>query len=237
MSVSFDCRHRYGDGFALDAKFDAGDGVTAVCGASGSGKTTVLMLVAGLLRPADGRIALGGRVLVDTAAGVWVPPHRREVGVVFQDALLFPHRSVRANLTYGLERRPARPLDFDHVVEVLELGGLLGRRPGTLSGGQARRVAIGRALLRGPELLMLDEPWVGLDEPMRDRVVALVRRCIAEWRIPTLLVSHDRRFVRAMADQVVELAGGRLRKESGDAPDAVPSPLDADACHRTESGA
>jgi len=209
MSVEFDCRHRFRDGFALDATFQAGDGVTALCGPSGSGKTTTLMLIAGLLRPRTGRVVIHGRAVVDTTERVWVAPHRRSVGLVSQDSLLFPHRSVRANLMYGRRRRPARQYEIDRVVEVLELGELMGRYPATLSGGQARRVAIGRALLRGPELLMLDEPWVGLDEPLRDRVVELVRRCIAEWSVPTLLVSHDRRFVEAMADRVVEVNKGR----------------------------
>jgi len=209
MSVEVDCHHRFRDGFSLDVTFRAGDGVTALCGPSGSGKTTTLMLIAGLLRPRRGRIVIHGKPVVDTAERVWVPPHRRSVGVVSQDSLLFPHRSVRANLTYGLRRRPAQRYEVEHVVEVLELGELLDRYPATLSGGQARRVAIGRALLRGPELLMLDEPWVGLDEPLRDRVVELVRRCIAEWSVPTLLVSHDRGFVETMAERVIEVRDGR----------------------------
>ena len=205
MSICFDCLHRYSGGFTLDMKFEAGDGVTAICGPSGSGKTTILMLVAGLLRPKRGRIVLGDQVLVDVAKHRWIPPHRRAVGVVFQDSLLFPHRDVRANLAFGLKRKPAKQFAFDHVVEVLELGELLDRYPATLSGGQARRVAIGRALLRGPELLMLDEPWVGLDDTLRERVVSLVQRCIAEWRIPTLLVSHDRRFVQSMTSQIIDI--------------------------------
>lgn len=205
MSVQFDCHHQYRSGFTLSMQFDAGDGVTAICGPSGSGKTTVLMLVAGLLRPRRGRIVLSERVLVDTSQRIWLPSHRRDVGMVFQDSLLFPHRDVRANLRFGLTRRPAKPFAFERVVEVMELGDLLDRYPATLSGGQARRVAIGRALLRGPELLMLDEPWVGLDEPLKQRVVDLVQRCLDEWRIPTLLVSHDRSSLERMADRVIEM--------------------------------
>ena len=212
MAIQFDCHHQYDHGFELVVKFDAGDGVTAVCGPSGSGKTTILKLVAGLLRPRRGRIVLGDQVLLDTSARCWIPPQYRAVGVVFQDSLLFPHLNVRSNLTFGLKRRPARHLAFDHVVEVLEISDLLDRYPDTLSGGQARRVAIGRALLRGPRLLMLDEPWVGLDEPLKDQVVSLVRRCIAEWGIPTLLVSHDRKFIASIADRIVMMSEGRLRQ-------------------------
>lgn len=211
MSLQFDCQHRYGDGFSLNAAFDAGDGVTALCGPSGSGKTTALTLIAGLLQPCRGRIVLGDQLVVDTSKRVRVPPHRRAVGVVFQDNLLFPHRDVRANLMYGKKRRPARSLSLEHVCDVLELTELLDRYPATLSGGQARRVAIGRALLRGPKLLVLDEPWTGLDDPLKERVADLVRRCIAEWRIPTLLVSHDRQFVGTLANRIVEIEAGRIR--------------------------
>jgi len=206
MAIEVDCRHRYDSGFEVAASFAVPGGVTAVCGPSGAGKTTVLMLVAGLLRPDAGRIAVDGRTVAD--ARTWVPPHRRAVGVVFQESRLFPHKDVRANLLYG--RRPARAIGLDHVVDVLEIGDLLGRMPDTLSGGQARRVAIGRALLRGPRLLLLDEPWAGLDERVADRVAELVRRCIDEWSIPTLLVSHEARFVEAMADRVLRIEKGEL---------------------------
>jgi molybdate transport system ATP-binding protein len=212
VAIQVDCGFRYDSGFELHAEFGVPGGVTALCGPSGSGKTTILMLVAGLLRPRQGRIAVDGRIVADAGAGVWVPPHERAVGFVFQDSLLFPHRDVRANLVYGRSRRPARELDFDHVVEVLEIGELLDRAPATLSGGQARRVAIGRALLRGPRLLLLDEPWVGLDEQVQGRVASLVQRCIEEWAIPTLLVSHDPRFVEALADRILQVDGGRVRE-------------------------
>lgn len=213
MTLLFNCRYQYNGGFSLNAAFEAGDGVTALCGPSGSGKTTILMLIAGLLKPRAGRIVLGDRVLADTADRLWIPPHRRAVGMVFQESLLFPHYDVRANLTYGLKRRPAKRFDFDRVVNILELKDLLDRRPATLSGGQARRAAIGRALLRGPKLLLLDEPWVGLDEPLKERVATLVQRCITEWRIPMLLVGHDRRFTEGLADRLVEIKAGCLREQ------------------------
>ncbi len=210
MALRFDCRHRYEDGFELAAQLEVGDGVTAICGPSGSGKTTILALVAGLLRPGSGRIVLDDSVFVDTSERVWVPSHRRSIGLVFQDSLLFPHRSVLANLTYGLRRRPTRQVDLDRVLEVLELGDLVDRFPATLSGGQLRRVAIGRALLSGPRLLMLDEPWTGLDQPLRERVSTFLERCLAEWDIPTLLVSHDRDTVERLAERVVTLRAGRV---------------------------
>ena len=211
MTVRFDCRHSYNHGFSLDVAFEGGEGVTGICGPSGSGKTTILMLMAGLLRPSDGVIILDNRVLVDTARRTWVPPHLRGVGMVFQDGLLFPHMTVRDNLRFGQSRRPARTIEFERVVEALAIADLLERYPSTLSGGQARRVAIGRALLRGPRMLMLDEPWSGLEEPLRDQVSTLVRQCIEKWRIPTLLVGHDQAFIQSMADRVILIQAGRLR--------------------------
>ena len=221
MAMQFDCRYQYRGGFTLDARFEAGDGITAVFGPSGSGKTTILMLLAGLLKPQRGRIVLHGRVLVDTSQHLWAPPHRRAIGLVFQDSLLFPHRSVRENLMFGHKRRPTDDrFSLDHVVDVLELRELLARYPATLSGGEARRVAIGRAVLSGPRLLLLDEPCTGLDEPLRDRVTALIERCAAEWSIPMLLVSHDRRSVQSLARRVVEIEAGGVR-DSGRAPEAL----------------
>ncbi len=211
--LSFACRHQYPDGFLLDAGFEAGDGVTALFGPSGSGKSTAFALIAGVLRPQRGRIVLSNRVLVDTAAGVCLPPERRLMGVVFQEHLLFPHLSVRQNLTFGQKRRaaqPARPIDFRRVVEVLEIDGLLDRRPNTLSGGQQQRVSLGRALLRGPELLLMDEPLTALDAGLKDRILTYLERAVAEWRVPTLFVSHDQGDVRRLADRVVVLEAGRV---------------------------
>jgi molybdate transport system ATP-binding protein len=208
--LEFACRHRWPDGFVLDAAFEAGEGVTALVGPSGSGKTTALHLIAGLLRPDAGRIALDGSVLVDGEQGVFVPPHRRRVGVVFQDYLLFPHLSVRENLRYGLRRRAPKSQEFAHVVELLELGSLLDRRPGTLSGGEKQRTALGRAILSGPELLLLDEPLSAVDERLKDRMLALVERAIREFRLPTLLVSHHREDVRRLADRIVTFEAGRV---------------------------
>lgn len=207
--LHFDCRFRHASGFELALRFETGEGVTALFGPSGSGKSTALGLTAGLLRPDAGTIRLGERVLVDRAAGVFVPPERRRVGCVFQDHLLFPHLSVRRNLLFGHARRTSRPMDFDRVVRVLEVGDLLSRRPDTLSGGQRQRVALGRALLRGPELLLLDEPLASLDQGLKDRLLTYLERAKAEWNIPTLFVSHDRADVLRLADRVVMIEAGK----------------------------
>jgi molybdate transport system ATP-binding protein len=207
--INFDCRLRHASGFQLDASFTADDGVTALFGPSGAGKSTIFALVAGILRPQDGAIKLSDRVLVDTKAGVMLPPERRRIGTVFQDHLLFPHLSVRENLTFG-RRVGAVPVDFGRLVEILELGPLLDRLPGTLSGGQRQRVALGRALLPGPELLLLDEPLTALDEGLKDRVLTYLERVLAEWNMPTLFVSHDQADVRRIAEQVIVLENGRV---------------------------
>ncbi|GMQ80468.1 MAG: molybdenum ABC transporter ATP-binding protein [Planctomycetia bacterium] len=203
-----ECKHRYASGFELDVHFQTGDGITALFGPSGSGKSTTLLLVAGLLRPQSGRIRLGEHLLMDTATGTFVPPERRQIGFVFQDHLLFPHLSVRNNLRYGARRRPARPTDFGHVVEILELESLLDRYPQTLSGGQRQRAALGRAILRGPRLLLMDEPLTALDQGLKERILTYLERIVAEYRIPTVFVSHDQADVRRVADHVVVLEAG-----------------------------
>jgi molybdate transport system ATP-binding protein len=208
--LEFNCRLRYPDGFILQAQFEAGAGVTALFGPSGSGKSSTLGLIAGVLRPDAGHIRLAGRTLADVAAGVCLPPERRQVGIVFQDHLLFPHLTVRENLRFGHGRRQARPMRFERVVEVLELGDLLERLPDRLSGGQRQRVALGRALLRGPELLLLDEPLTALDEGLKDRILGYLERATAEWHLPTLFVSHDQADVLRLAERVVVIEAGRV---------------------------
>jgi len=215
--LNFDCRHGYGSGFTLEARFTMGPGVTALVGPSGSGKSTVLSLIAGLIRPKFGRLSLGGRCVLDTEARRWVPPQRRGVGLVVQDHALFPHMSVRGNLLYGQRRRGSRGPssqaerpDLAWVCRVLELGDLLGRRPGTLSGGQRQRVALGRALLQGPELLLLDEPLSALDEGLKGRIIEDLRRVLRAWAVPTLMVSHNVQEVRALAGRVIRMDQGRI---------------------------
>lgn len=195
--------------FSLELSLASPARALALFGHSGCGKTTTLLAIAGLLRPQHGRIALDGRVLHDTRAGIDLPPSRRDLGVVFQDARLFPHRSVRENLRYGMPRRAA-PATFDDVVQLLALSALLKRRPGELSGGQARRVAIGRALLRQPHALLLDEPLANLHREARTEVLEHLGRLKREFSLTTILVSHQFDEVAALADSVARIEDGRL---------------------------
>jgi molybdate transport system ATP-binding protein len=208
--LQFDCQLRFDSGFELSAQFDAEDGVTALFGPSGSCKTTILNLIAGALRPQTGAIRLDGRALVETRSRIFLPPEQRRVGVVFQEALLFPHLTVRQNLLFGHQRRGARPMDPGRVAAVLEIGELFDRRPDSLSGGQRQRVALGRALLDGPELLLMDEPLAALDEGLKDRILTYLERAVAEWHIPTIFVSHDRDDVSRFAERVVVIVAGRV---------------------------
>jgi molybdate transport system ATP-binding protein len=198
--------------FTLDVAFDSPGGVTALFGRSGAGKSTLAGLIAGLVKPDRGRITLDGEVLVDRATGLFVPPHRRRIGSVFQDGRLFPHLSVRRNLLYGAwfagRRAAGRPLD--DIVELLGIGPLLARRPATLSGGEKQRVAIGRALLMGPRLLVLDEPLAALDQARKDEILPYLERLRDEMRLPMVYVSHSRDEVVRLADQLVVLEAGKL---------------------------
>jgi molybdate transport system ATP-binding protein len=171
MILDVDIRHRQGD-FTLEAAFRSEGRLTALFGPSGSGKTTLVNAVSGLVRPSHGRIAVNGRVLVDTGAGIFVPKHRRRIGYVFQEGRLFPHLNVRRNLLFGrwFSPRRERAASFEGVVELLGLGRLLDRWPSTLSGGEKQRVAIGRALLADPHLLLMDEPLASLDEARKAEI-------------------------------------------------------------------
>jgi molybdate transport system ATP-binding protein len=194
-------------------------GLTALFGASGAGKSTLVHLVAGLLRPDSGRIEVGGEVFFDSARGIDLPVHRRALGVVFQDARLFPHLSVDGNLRYGLRRAGARAqaarVPFDAVVELLGLGALLQRAPHTLSGGERQRVAIGRALLAQPRLLLMDEPLAALDAPRKAEVLPYVERLRDEFDLPVLYVSHA-------VDEVLRLASALVLFDAGAAVAAGP---------------
>ncbi len=209
-ALRFNARHGFPSGFTLDIEFAADDGVTALFGPSGSGKTTTLNILAGVLAPQRAKIALGDRVLVDTTTHVALPAEQRRIGIVFQNQRLFPHLSVEQNLRYGARRRPARDVDFARVVEILELREFLARTPESLSGGQQQRIALGRAVLRGPELLLLDEPLTGLDSRLKHRISDYLDQLIFEFKIPTLLVSHDQADVRRLAQQIVILDAGRV---------------------------
>jgi molybdate transport system ATP-binding protein len=212
MSIEFDSRLQYPTGFRLDAAFATDAAVTALFGPSGSGKSTVLSLIAGLRTPDQGRIRLAERVLLDSAAGVDIDPPARRIGYVFQQHLLFPHRTVRDNLLYGWHRRPAtaRGLDPEHVFGALDLRELLSRFPGTLSGGQRQRVALGRALLCAPDLLLLDEPLASIDADAKEDLLQYIERVVAECGAPVLYVTHDADEVRRFCQWVVRLHDGRV---------------------------
>jgi molybdate transport system ATP-binding protein len=213
MTLSVSLRHAL-PGLALDVAFDAPAGVTSLFGRSGSGKTTVINAVAGLLRPDHLRVVLEGEVLADSDARIWLPPHKRRLGYVFQEGRLFPHLDVRRNLTYG-PRVTGRGVDaasFDRVVEMLGIAALLDRRPGALSGGEKQRVAIGRALLAQPRLLLLDEPLAALDEARKAEILPYLERIRDESQVPMLHVSHSAAEVARLATTVVVLDGGRVQR-------------------------
>ena len=210
MSVSVTIRHQLAAGL-LDVAFEApGAGVTALFGPSGAGKSTVLAAIAGLLRPASCRLALSGVTLADTDAGIWLPPERRRIGLVFQDAMLFPHLNVAANLRYGLRRSPPGAIGFAAVVDLLGLAPLLARRPHTLSGGERQRVAIGRALLAQPRLLLLDEPLASLDTARRAEILPFLARLKTTLALPMLYVTHALDEVARLADHLVLLRDLRI---------------------------
>lgn len=178
--------------------------IVGLSGRSGAGKTSLLDMVAGLLRPRAGRIVVAGEVLFDSASGVNLAPECRACGYVFQDSRLFPHLGVRDNLLYGA-RRAAPLLSLDEACDFLGIAGLLRRMPATLSGGEAQRVAIGRALLSGPRFLLLDEPLASLDRPRREGILQVIERIRDELALPMLYVSHDRGELQRLADVVVEM--------------------------------
>lgn len=198
--------------FALSASFEAPGGVTALFGRSGSGKTTLVNVIGGLVRPRRGRVVVGGETLLDTEAGVFVPAHRRRVGYVFQEGRLFPHLSVRRNLLFGRWFAPAGPdrTSLDAVVDLLDIAPLLGRRPGGLSGGEKQRVAIGRALLAKPRLLLMDEPLAALDDARKREILPYLERLRDEGGVPIVYVSHALPEVVRLADTLVVLEGGRV---------------------------
>ena len=205
--MSFDLRidRQLGDA-AISANFTSNSGLTALFGPSGAGKTSLLNMVAGLLRPDRGRIAVGGEVLFDSDLGLDLPVQERRAGYVFQDGRLFPHMRVRQNLEYGAQRAEARSLmTLDDAAAFLGIAHLLDRWPRTLSGGEAQRVAIGRALLSGPRFLLMDEPLASLDRPRREEVMLVIERLRDEVRLPILYVSHDRAEVERLAGLIVEI--------------------------------
>jgi molybdate transport system ATP-binding protein len=210
MTIKVAIDHLQGD-FRLDVAFESDARVVALFGPSGSGKTTVLNVIAGLVRPKAARVAMEGRLLTDTKARIFVPAHKRRIGYVFQEGRLFPHLSVRQNLLYGRWFTP-KPERFNTLLEIadlLGLGGLLDRPPHTLSGGEKQRVAIGRALLASPRLLLMDEPLASLDEARKRETLPYIERLRDELAIPIVYVSHSAAEVERLTRDVVRLDGGR----------------------------
>lgn len=206
MSFEIDVERKLGDArIALTLRSDSG--ITALFGPSGAGKTSVLNMVAGLLKPDRGRIAVDGETLFDSVTGIDLPAERRRMGYVFQDGRLFPHRRVRDNLLYGwhLADPAHRWMTLEEATDFLGIGGLLDRWPRSLSGGEAQRVAIGRALLAGPRVLLMDEPLSSLDTARREDIMRVIERIRDDLKLPILYVSHDRAEVERLASTIVAL--------------------------------
>jgi molybdate transport system ATP-binding protein len=204
MSFDLELAKRIGDA-DVACRVEAGAGLTVLFGPSGAGKTTVLNMVAGLVRPDFGHVRVDGETLFDISSGVDLPPEARRAGYVFQEPRLFPHLSVWRNLVYGRREGQAGTLGVDEAIAFLGLANLLDRWPRTLSGGEARRVAIGRALLSAPRFLLLDEPLSSLDRARREEIIAVVERLRDEVKLPMLMVTHDRAEAERLGNRIVEM--------------------------------
>jgi molybdate transport system ATP-binding protein len=210
MSISVELRHRF-PSIQMDIAFELpSPGVTVLFGPSGSGKSTVINAAAGLLRPDSCRIAVDGRTFADTRAGIWLPPERRHAGLVFQDSRLFPHMSVATNLRFGMRRVEPGAIGFDDVVDLLGIAALLDRRPHTLSGGERQRVAIGRALLAQPHLLLMDEPLASLDAARKAEILPYLTRLKTSLKLPVLYVTHALDEIVRLADSLVLIEAGHV---------------------------
>jgi molybdate transport system ATP-binding protein len=242
MSLQVALRHQV-SGFALDLAFEAPAGITALIGPSGAGKTTVVNAVAGLMRPDEARIVCDGTVLTDTARGLYLPAHRRRIGYVFQDARLFPHLTVRQNLLYGRwfapkppKRGPDAVPEFDRIVDLLGIAALLARRTADLSGGERQRVALGRAILSSPRILLMDEPLAALDEARKADILPYLERLRDDLALPILYVSHSPAEIARLATTVVMLKAGRV-VATGPASQVLADPALAPALGLREAGA
>ncbi len=197
--------------FCLDVAFRGAErGITVLSGPSGAGKTTLIHCVAGLERPDSGRIVVGGLCLCDTEQGLYLPTYQRRVGYVFQEARLFPHYSVQGNLCYGCKARGVDKALFEEIIELLGITHLLQRKPYTLSGGEAQRVALGRALLSTPHVLLMDEPLASLDEERKQELMTFIKALNARFTVPMVYVSHDPHEVAFLAHTVVCIKNGRV---------------------------
>jgi molybdate transport system ATP-binding protein len=211
MTLAVDITHRLGS-FRLDARFEAGGGLTALFGRSGAGKTSLINVIAGLIRPDRGRVVLDGVPVVDTEQGIFVPVHKRRVGYVFQDGRLLPHLTVRQNLLYGRWFAPPseRRGEVDRIADLLGISALVDRRPARLSGGEKQRVAIGRALLASPRLLLMDEPLASLDEARKAEILPYIERLRDEGGVPIVYVSHSVPEVARLASSIVLMSEGSV---------------------------
>jgi molybdate transport system ATP-binding protein len=211
MALVVDVVRRLGS-FALEARFASEGKLIAFFGPSGSGKTSLLNIIAGIVRPDKGSIVLNGRTLVDTSKGIFVPKHRRRFGYVFQEARLFPHLTVRQNLLYGQWFTPSkeRTIGVEQVLNLLNIQHLLDRRPGALSGGEKQRIAIGRALLTSPHLLLMDEPLASLDESLKEEILPFIERLRDEAQVPIVYVSHSLSEVARLATTAVLIKDGHV---------------------------
>lgn len=214
-AISVTIRHTFETGVTLDVDLSLAEGLTALLGPSGAGKTRTLDTIAGVFSPDHAAVTIGDETVADTTRRIWVPPHRRRIGYVFQDARLFPHLTVRQNLEYGrwFARRRRTQRSWQDVIDLLDLAPLLTRHPVRLSGGEARRVAIGRALLSAPRLLLLDEPLGSLDVEKRQDILPYLDALVTESRVPIVYVTHDWDEVRGRAQQIVHMAKGRARTQ------------------------
>jgi molybdate transport system ATP-binding protein len=204
-------------GFAINARFDSEGGATVLFGPSGAGKTSIINMIAGLMKPDRGRVVLDDLVLFDSSARTDMPVAQRRIGYVFQEGRLFPHLSIRHNLDYGrwMGGHPVDETAFAHAVELLDIGHLLDRRPGKLSGGERQRVAVGRALLMRPRLLLLDEPLASLDAGRKDDILPYLERLRDAAKVPMIYVSHDSGEVKRIATRVVRVDSGKVTAMGG----------------------
>lgn len=209
MSLEFDLTLARRE-FDLDLSGEFGKGITGIFGPSGSGKTSFFNLLAGIETPGSGFVRLNGRVLADVENRICLPIHKRRIGYVFQDRLLFPHMTVRDNLLFGVPYATKRGLSFDEIVDFLDLEPLLKSKPSRISGGEQQRVAIGRALLYAPDLLLLDEPFNAIDYSLRSSILATIRELGEKSDIPVLVISHDREDLVTLSDRLYRLSGQGL---------------------------
>ena len=214
--LTVDVEKKLGE-FSVNARFDSEGGATVLFGPSGAGKTSIINMIAGLMKPDRGRIALDDVILFDSTARTDMKVPQRRIGYVFQDGRLFPHLSIKHNLDYGrwMGGHPADPQAFAHTVDLLDIGHLLDRRPGKLSGGERQRVAVGRALLMRPRLLLLDEPLASLDAGRKDDILPYLERLRDEAKVPMIYVSHDAFEVKRIATRVVRVESGKVVATGG----------------------